>query len=149
MDNQNPEAPELLVFDPYATIVYNANPSFYGDVMPTKVDAAAITSQYRNANIWRERSTKNETNINKVRDYLIENYDEVGEEHAKEIAELLGIDLSTTLEVEFAVTIKATIAVPVGTTAYDLSTYDFDVELSTNEREYDIEDFDADIESIS
>lgn len=146
MDNLNPTEPEL-VFDPYATIVYNASQSYYDDVIPTKVDASAVTSQYRNEKIWRERTNKHETNINKVREYLIENYDEL-DEHAKAIADLLDIELSEELEVEITVSIKATIAVPVGTTVYDLSTYDFDVELSCNESEYEIQDYDADVDDI-
>lgn len=146
MDNLNPTEPEL-VYDPYATIVYNANPSYYGDSMPTKVTADQITSQYRNEKTWRERANKHETNIEKVREYLIENYEEL-DEHAKAIADLLSIELSETLEVEFAVTIKATISVPVGTTAYDLSTYDFDVTVESNESDYYIEDYDADVDDI-
>jgi len=146
MDNLNPTEPEL-VYDPYTTIVYNANPSYYGDPMPTKVTADQITSQYRNEKIWRERTNKHETNIEKVRVYLIENYEEL-DEHAKAIADLLSIELSEELEVEITVSIKATIAVPVGTTVYDLSTYDFDVELSCNESEYEIQDYDADVDDI-
>jgi hypothetical protein len=30
----------------------------------------------------------------------------------------------------------------------DISVYDFDVEISSNENEYDIEEYDADIDSI-
>ena len=60
----------------------------------------------------------------------------------------MGIDLSKTVDVEFNVTIKATITIPVNEEVSDLSTYDFDVEISSNNNDYEIEEFDADIDSI-
>lgn len=142
-----PTAPELT-YDPYATIVYNADPQPYYNVKPEVIDASKVTSAIRNDRIRGEQIVKMNGRVNDVREYLITYYEEIGEEYADKIAELLEIDLSTELEVEIAVSIKATISVPVGTTAYDLSTYDFDVELTCNERDYEIQDYDADVESI-
>jgi uncharacterized circularly permuted ATP-grasp superfamily protein len=149
MDNQNPvpTAPTLS-YDPYATVVYNASTSYYSEAIPETITAEKVTSVVRNERIRGEQVVKLNGMIDKTRDYLIENYDELGD-HADEIAKLLGIELSSTIEVEFDVTIRATITVPVGQSAYDLSTYDFDVELSSNERDYDVEDYTADINSIS
>ena len=136
-----------LVYDPYAEIVYNSGQHYYDNV-PAKISADRITSIVRNEKIWSERAIKNEGRIDKVRDYLIENYDEL-EEHADEIASLLGIDLTNTVEVEFDVTVRATLVVPMGTSVDDLSTYDFDLEISYNGRdEIEIEDTNIDINSI-
>lgn len=138
----------VITYDPYATIVYNAHPQPYYDVTPKTVTASDITSTFRNDKSRAEKIVKMNTQIDNVRDYLIENHSELGE-HATEIAELLEIDLSATLEVEFTVTITATILAPIGTTVDDLSYYDFDVELSSNDNDYEIESCNADIERIS
>jgi hypothetical protein len=147
MENTNPETP-ALTYDPYAEIVYNASTNFYADSVPAKISADKVSSAVRNSNIRSEQVVKLNGRIDSVRDYLIENYDELGD-HADAIAKLLDIELSNTIEVEFDVTIRATVTVPVGQTAYDLSTYDFDVELSSNESDYYVEDYTADINGIS
>jgi hypothetical protein len=58
------------------------------------------------------------------------------------------MDLSKTVDVEFNVTIKATISIPVNEDVSDLSVYDFDVEISSNESRYEVDEYDADIDSI-
>lgn len=141
------DATPELVYDPYATIVYNASDSYYSTAKPETITADRITTIARSERNATRRVATYETNVDKVRDYLIENYDEL-EDHADEIARLLNIDLSQEVEVTFDVTIKATISIPVGKTVFDLSTYDFDVELSSNESDYDVQDYDANINSI-
>jgi hypothetical protein len=56
--------------------------------------------------------------------------------------------LSKEVEVEFNVTIKATVSIPVNEDASDLSVYDFDITIESNESKYEIQEFDADIDSI-
>jgi len=56
--------------------------------------------------------------------------------------------LSKEVEVEFTVTIKATISMPVNEEVSDLSVYDFDITLESNESKYEVQEFDADIDSI-
>jgi hypothetical protein len=141
------DAKPELVYDPYATIVYNAGDNYYSDIVPTEVTADKVTTVFRNQKQLATLRDRHESNVEKVREYLIENYDEL-DEHAKKIADLLGIELSNEIEVEMSVTIKATIVVPIGTSVYDLSTYDFDVELSCNESDYEIQDYDADVDDI-
>lgn len=140
------EAPELA-YDPYATIVYNASDSYYSGIKPETISADRITTIARSERNSTRRVATYETCVDKVRDYLVENYGELNE-HADEIARLLNIDLSEEVEVTFDVTIKATISIPVGQTASDLSTYDFDVELVSNDSDYDVQDYDVDINSI-
>ncbi len=141
------EAP-VLSYDPYAEIVYNSSTSYPYNVEPTKITADKVSTVVRNERVRSERVVKLNGQIDNVREYLIENYEEMGEEHASAIANLLDIELSKTVEVKFDVTIKATISLPIGQDFSDLSEYDFDVEISSNESDYEIEDFDADIESM-
>jgi hypothetical protein len=58
------------------------------------------------------------------------------------------MDLSKEVEVEFNVTIKATVSMPVNEDVSDLSIYDFDITIESNESKYEILDSDADIDSI-
>ena len=112
-----------------------------------EVNADDVSRTYWQKDALKETNDRNSKAHDKVKDYLVENFDEL-EEHAEEIAKILGIDLSKTVDVEFNVTIKATISIPVNKDVSDLSTYDFDVEISSNESDYEIEEFDADIDSI-
>ena len=145
------EAGELKpLYDPKATIVVRKG-YYYGTPSDSKFDlenADDISRTYWRLEAVQETNNRNSRAFDKVKDYLVENYDEIGEEHANEIATILGIDLSKTVDVEFNVTIKATISIPVNEDVSDLSVYDFDVEISSNESKYDIEEFDVDIDSI-
>ena len=145
------EAGELKpLYDPKATIVVRKG-YYYGTPSDSKFDlenADDISRTYWRVDALTETNNRNSRAFDKVKDYLVENYDEIGEEHATEIATILGIDLSKEVEVEFNVTIKATISIPVNEDVSDLSTYDFDVEISSNESKYEVEQFDADIDSI-
>ena len=145
------EAGELKpLYDPKATIVVRKG-YYYGTPSDSKFDlenADDISRTYWRLDALQETNNRNSRAQDKVKDYLVENYDEIGEEHATEIANILGIDLSKEVEVEFTVTIKATVTMPVNEEVSDLSTYDFDVEISSNNNDYEIEEFDADIDSI-
>ena len=46
------------------------------------------------------------------------------------------------------VTIKATITIPMDKDVSDLSVYDFDITIESNESDYEFEEFEADIDSI-
>ena len=138
------------VYDPKATILVRKG-YYYGTPSDAKYDlenADDISRTYWRIEALQETNNRNSRAFDKVKDYLVENFDEIGGEHATEIATILGIDLSKSVEVEFNVTIKATITIPVNEEVSDLSTYDFDVEISSNNNDYEIEEFDADIDSI-
>jgi hypothetical protein len=124
---------------------------YYGT--PANAEYATVTADdisrtYWKADALKETNDRNSRAYDKVKEYLVENYDEIGSEHADEIARILGIDLHKTVDVEFNVTIKATITIPMDKDVSDLSVYDFDIEISSNESDYEIEESDADIDSI-
>jgi predicted ATP-grasp superfamily ATP-dependent carboligase len=145
------EAGELKpLYDPKATIVVRKG-YYYGTPSDSKFDlenADDISRTYWRLDALQETNNRNSRAQDKVKDYLVENYDEIGEEHATEIANILGIDLSKEVQVEFIVTIKATVSMPVNEDVSDLSVYDFDITLESNESKYEVQEFDADIDSI-
>ena len=145
------EAGELKpLYDPKATIVVRKG-YYYGSPSDAKFDlenADDISRTYWRIEALQETNNRNSRAQDKLKDYLVENFDELGEEHATEIANIFSIDLTKEVEVEFTVSIKATITIPVNEDVSDLSTYDFDVEISSNESKYEVEQFDADIDSI-
>ena len=145
------EAGELKpLYDPKATIVVRKG-YYYGTPSDSKFDlenADDISRTYWRLEAVQETNNRNSRAQDKLKEYLVENFDEIGEEHATEIANIFGIDLSKEVEVEFNVTIKATISIPVNEDVSDLSIYDFDIEISSNESKYEILESDADIDSI-
>ena len=137
-------------YDPKATIVVRKG-YYYGTPSDSKFDlenADDISRTYWRLDALQETNNRNSRAHDKIKDYLVDNFDEIGEEHANEIATILGIDLSKEVEVEFNVTIKATISMPVNEDVSDLSVYDFDITLESNESKYEVQEFDADIDSI-
>ena len=135
-------------YDPKATILVRKG-YYYGSPSDAKYDlenADDISRTYWRLDALQETNNRNSRAQDKLKDYLVENFDEIGEEHATEIANIFGMDLSKTVDVEFNVTIKATISIPVNEDVSDLSVYDFDVEISSSE--YEIDEYDADIDSI-
>ena len=141
---------EKPVYDPKATILVRKG-YYYGSPSDAKFDlenADDISRTYWRIEALQETNNRNSRAQDKLKDYLVENYDEIGEEHATEIANIFSIDLSKEVEVEFNVTIKATVSIPVNEDVSDLSVYDFDIEISSNESKYEIQEFDADIDSI-
>jgi hypothetical protein len=145
------EAGDLApLYDPKNTIVIKKG---YYYASPENVQYAVENADDISRAFWRvdaltETNQRNSRAYDKVKDYLVENFDEIGEEHATEIANILSIDLSKEVEVEFTVTIKATISMPVNEDVSDLSVYDFDITLESNESKYEVQEFDADIDSI-
>ena len=138
------------LYDPNKTIIikkgyYYASPA---NLEYANVNADEVSKTYWQKDALQETNNRNSKAYDKVKEYLVENFDEIGEEHANQIAEFLGIELSKSVDVEFNVTIKATVSIPVNEDVSDLSVYDFDIEISSNESKYEIEEFDADIDSI-
>jgi hypothetical protein len=145
------EAGELQpLYDPKATIVVRKG-YYYGTPSDAKYDlenADDISRAFWRVDALQSTNNSNSRAHDKLKDYLVENFDEIGEEHATEIANIFGMDLSKTVDVEFNVTIKATISIPVNEDVSDLSVYDFDVEICSNESRYEVDEYDADIDSI-
>ena len=138
--------------------LYDANKTViikkgYYHESPANIEYAEVNADDISRTYWRvgaltETNNRNSRTVDSVKEYLVENYEDIGEEHATEIANIFSIDLSKEVEVEFNVTIKATVSIPVNEDVSDLSVYDFDIEISSNESKYEIQDFDADIDSI-
>ena len=145
------EAGELKpLYDPKATIVVRKG-YYYGTPSDAKYDlenADDISRAFWRVDALQSTNNSNSRAHDKLKDYLVENFDEIGEEHATEIANIFGMDLSKTVDVEFNVTIKATISIPVNEDVSDLSVYDFDITLESNESRYEVDEYDADIDSI-
>ena len=137
-------------YDPNAKMVikkgYYYSTSSNAELLEVKADDVSRTYWQKDA--LQETNDRTSRAFDKVKDYLVENFDEIGEEHAIEIANILGIELSKTVDVEFDVRIKATISIPVNEDVSDLSVYDFDITIESNESKYEIEEYDADIDSI-
>jgi hypothetical protein len=138
-------------YDPKATILVRKG-YYYGtpsDSIFEVENADDISRTYWRLDALKETNDRNSRAQDKVKEYLVENYDEIGSEHADEIARILGIDLHKTVDVEFNVTIKATITIPMDKDVDDLSVYDFDITIESNESDYEIEESEADIDSIN
>jgi hypothetical protein len=138
------------IYEPNAEMVIKKG-YYYGS--PANAEYATVTADDISRTYWRvdalkETNDRNSRAQDKVQEYLVDNYDEIGEEHANEIARILGIDLHKTVDVVFDVTIRATVTIPMDKDVDDLSVYDFDIEISSNESDYEIEESESDINSI-
>jgi len=138
------------IYDPKATIVVRKG-YYYGTPSDSKFElenADDISRAFWRVDALTSTNNSNSKAQDKLKDYLVENFDEIGEEHANAIADIFGMDLSKEVEVEFNVTIKATVSMPVNEDVSDLSIYDFDITIESNESKYEILESDADIDSI-
>jgi len=135
-----PLEPEL-VYDPYAKIVVNVSPS-YASVTPEVLEAHQVTSLKNNETVRTQRIIKLNGQIDNVREYLLENYNEL-DNHADEIARLLDIELTNEVTVDVNVTFSATITLPMGTDANDVEGHDFSFDLISENSDYEIQDFDT------
>jgi hypothetical protein len=92
--------------------------------LETKVAQTTTRITYLESTLadFRERVGKHYNKVESVKDYLIENHEEIGEEHTTEIAELLGIELATTKTFDFTITVS--VDVEAGSPFYDWSDFD-------------------------
>lgn len=134
-------------YNPEASIVIN-EADMFSTPNPTVMTAREISGVLRQHKAMTQREATKIERIEKARVYLADNYLEL-DEHADELAKILGVSLENTLEVTFDVTITATITVPLGKDVDDLSEWDFDVELNCNDSDYEVESYDAEINRIS
>lgn len=139
---------DKLFYDPEARIVINNNNDYNPQQDLEYLSAKYLSQQIRISEHNQRKLGDVAIKIDSVRDYLLENYEYIGSEYSDEIASLLDIQLSQTVEVKFDVTITATVTLPIGKDFSDLSVYDFDVEFGTNEKDYEIEEYDAEIERM-
>jgi len=135
-----PLEPEL-VYDPYAKIVVNVSPS-YASVTPEVLEAHQVTSLKNNETLRTQRIVKLNGQIDNVREYLLENYDEL-DNHADEIARLLDIELTNEVTVDVNVTFSVTMTLPMGTDANDVEGHDFSFDVISENSDYEITDYDT------
>lgn len=131
-----------VTYDPYAKVVINTHKPVYSGVTPHTLEAHEVTSLYNNKEVLSSRNTKLETRIENVREYLIENYDELGD-HADEIARLLDIELTNEVTVDVNVTFSVTMTLPVGIEADSVEAHDFSFDISSENSDYEIQDYDT------
>ncbi|NBW22851.1 MAG: hypothetical protein EBR82_84390 [Caulobacteraceae bacterium] len=136
------QAPDELVYDPYAKIVVNVHQPVYAGVTPLVLEAHEVTSLKNNDAIRSQRIVKLNSQIDNVREYLIENYDELGD-HADEIARLLDIELTNEVTIDLNVTFSVTMALPVGIGADSVEGHDFSFDLISENSDYEIQDYDT------
>jgi len=135
-----------LIYDPYAEIVINDSVKYYQESIPKKVSASEATTAIRNNKLNLIKIAKFEKCDNDVKDYLIEHFDDFPE-HATEIANLLELELSKTVEVRLDVTITATLLLPMGTDMNDIGNYDFEIQMNSL-GSFEIEEFDYDVDDV-
>lgn len=141
------QEPEVLTYDPYAKVIINTSGT-WSEVVPEVFEAHQATSLYTNQKIYNKQLSTIRTNVERVRDYLMENYDEL-ELHADEIANLLDIELTKTVELDVDVTFTVTVELQAGQTADDIDEYDFDVEITSRSDLFEIADTDYRITNVS
>ena len=130
--------PEELVYDPSASIVYlwTENGQTVAKTMSADVVTTLETARKNNL----EHRIKLQNQLDKLKEYLNENYDDL-ELHADEIAEIMGIDLTRTIELEMSATFTVTVELGRDQDPSDIDAYDFNVEISSYT--YDIENDDV------
>jgi len=96
---------------------------------------------YKRVDSYRSISNTMTTNIESVKNYLIENYEELGT-HADEIATLLDIELEREVTYSVSMSATVTVTVKVGDDAEDLiSDYLF---IDTSDSNINIDDYNVD-----
>lgn len=139
--------PEPLAYDSEAKIVINQSPAYYSQDLSLRT-AGELSRAWRDSITDSALLKKKRIEVENVKEYLVENYDEL-EEHATEIAKLLGITLEKTIEVTFQVEISATITLPIGKDFDDLSEYDFEVSIESTDSDVDVEGYDSTINRMT
>ncbi len=129
-------------YDPYAKIVVNVHQPVYSGVTPLVLEAHEVTSLKNNDTLRTQRVVKINGQIENVREYLVENYDSL-DEHADEIARLLGIELTNEVTVDVNVTFSVTMTLPIGIEADSVDGHDFSFHVESQNSDYEIADYDS------
>jgi hypothetical protein len=109
---------------------------------------------HANANDWRERYTKEQNKIYEIHNNLGEllktqiEHELVTNTGAKEIAELVGIELTKTVTVTGSVSFQGTIEISIFDDTDELSQYDIEVDLNVSHDYDSLNNFDYDVESM-
>jgi porphobilinogen deaminase len=112
-----PATPEVTLADRYdSTAMIVLNPSEY-------IEKSAIDLNFdlRRLDSYRSIANTQTSNIDSVKDYLIENYEELGD-HADHIASLLDIELEREVTYSVSMSCSVTVTVKCGEDGEDLIT---------------------------
>jgi len=116
-----------LVYDPTASIVIRTG-SLYNDTELKAMDAFAVSCLHRDNAANARKMSDYQTRIANARTWFIENADDYGDEDwFTDLAELLGISLTKTVEVTVEVTYTNRIEVPINFDAENLDSSDFSI----------------------
>lgn len=115
-------------YDENASIVINES-SYWSDLKPKAMTAQELSGIIRQYNAMTQREATKISNLDKCKEYLLENLDEL-DEHAIEIAKILDIDLEQSITVTLNVTINLDLTIPAGFDVDDLDESDFDISIS-------------------
>ena len=113
-----------------------------------------LALSHANANDWRERFGKEQNKISEIRENLGEllktqiEHELITNTGAKEIAELVGIELTKTVTVTGSVSFQGTIEISIFDDADELSQYDLEVDLNVTHDYDSLNSFDYDVESM-
>ena len=113
-----------------------------------------LALSHANANDWRERFGKEQNKISEIRENLGEllktqiEHELITNTGAKEIAELVGIELTKTVTVTGSVSFQGTIEISIFDDTDDLSQYDLEVDLNVSHSYDSLNSFDYDVESM-
>ena len=149
-NNETPETTEATpvvvapVYDATAKIIIQDRSEFpYKEV---ETDAYNISADLANLKSLRKSNVEWYAKKDKVRDYLIENYEDI-EEHAVEIAEILEIELTRTYDIIVTVSHSFSVEVGVGEDEPDESDFSFEVSSYRHDvgwADTNVDDFSAD-----
>ena len=108
-----------------------------------------LTSKLENAEFWRTRYADNlstlETKVEKLEEYLDENWDEI---EAEQVAEIMGIDTEVEKEVSVEISGTITIKAPRSFDWDDIKYTSFDVSIDNSwSSDFSIESYDLDVNS--
>ena len=131
---------ETLVFDPQASIVIEETTG------TRSLTAYEVRQAVSNLEHYRVMNNNVNAGISQVKDYLIENIEDLGD-HASEIAEFLGIELTREVSVDIHVTVTAQLTIPAGKDVEDLW-MDFELNLESTDSDVVIDEFDIDINRV-
>jgi len=131
-------------YDPYAKIVINKKPDYFSTGDFVEMTGYELSSIVRNETIYRTENVKRSNAISEVQDYLVDNYDDL-ESHADAIAELLGLSLTKTVEIEVNVTFNITAELKAGTDVDTIDEYNLEFTVDSTTDDFEISDYSSDV----
>ena len=122
-------------YDSTAVIILSTNEDY------VEKSAMDINYDLRRLDSFRSIANTQTANIESVKEYLIENYDDLGD-HADAIATLLDIELSSEVEYSVSMTVTVTVTVAPGDDAESLISRNLYVE--SNDGNISVDDYEVD-----